>query len=150
MMFRQAQNTSITILPLLNIPMQVDIDHLHDNMKLLSDDEIKKVLEKINQIHSRCGDTPQTEFSKKCFPDISHYSIRYINEILYAVYLGVKHRKHLGEGNYGRVKLAQNLKTGEWIAYKIQPVGKDSTQTVPINRAEKIWREYFHTQELQA
>lgn len=44
---------------------------------------------------------------------------------LYALYKGKE--KSLGEGTYGRVKIAQNIKTGEWVAVKIQKIELDES-----------------------
>lgn len=41
-------------------------------------------------------------------------------DALYALYRGKT--KALGEGAYGRVKIAQNIMTGEWVAVKIQKI----------------------------
>lgn len=38
---------------------------------------------------------------------------------LYAIYKGEKHARALGKGHFGKAKLAQNLKTGEWVVLKI-------------------------------
>ncbi|HSW71721.1 MAG TPA: protein kinase family protein, partial [Gammaproteobacteria bacterium] len=49
---------------------------------------------------------------------------------LYAVYKGLKQGKHLGAGGYGKVKLVQNLRSGEWKALKVQEAYDEQVEMV--------------------
>lgn len=145
MMFRQANNKpSITIHPLPIIPPQVDIDDLGDNGKLLTENNI-------NRIKSILAGHQPTQYKasryKKCsFKDQSNYGILYSNNIPYAIYKGKKHRKLLGTGAFGRIKLAQNLITGEWVAYKIQIIGDRINSS--LSKESRVHDEYQHIQSI--
>lgn len=97
------------------IPNQVAPDQIGSNGKLLTDKEINslKLTFNANGRYSKV----ETGLS---------YSIYVQNGSYYAIYLGARHKafgefgKALGIGTYGKVKLAQNLDTGEWCVLKLQ------------------------------
>lgn len=105
-------------------PPQVKADHLNKDGRLLS-------AEDVDTVKAYLGEEPDGRYSKKEFvnpqtgePLLSkQYGIIKNNGSYYAVYLGSKHdneERILGRGGYGKVKLAQNIETGEWFALKVQ------------------------------
>jgi hypothetical protein len=116
------------------VPPTVDLYDLHSNGMLMNPDainEAKKTLKekysKINQdakheekYPMNSGDlagVPDDRYTKKNIK--TPYSIAVINGQMYAIYKGAKKRKALGAGAFGKVKLAQNLETGEWAVLKV-------------------------------
>lgn len=96
----------------------VSISHLYENSKLFTDEEIKFIFnffEKNPELYRVKIATQNGNFY-----NVLKLSLKNQNFALYAIYLGAKHQKHLGNGYYGKVKLMQNLETGEWQALKIQ------------------------------
>lgn len=74
----------------------------------------------------------QTNFSVLCAEDGQ----------MFALYTGKE--KALGKGNFGLVKLAQNIETGEWVAIKLQKLGVDEkgiSETEKEQREKEIERE---------
>lgn len=104
-----------------SLPAKIDVKHLNKDGKLISETELKKIeklFEKKNtrRIKYPLSDSKDKQFRKAAVIELTNAS----NEKNYfAIYQGEKHGKHLGKGGYGKVKLAQNIKTGEWIALKI-------------------------------
>lgn len=149
MMFRQVNNkVAITVHQLPAIPTQVDIDDLGDNGKLLTNADILSISADLARFEAESYPLPPPHrYTKRSFRGRSNYGIAYINQTPYAIYKGIKHNKQLGAGKFGRAKLAQNLITGEWIAYKIQVVGKHFSGT--STREIDIDREYRHMKDMQ-
>jgi len=100
------------------IPPQVDIKHLHDNGKLLSQSEVEAILNLNLKEEKRYKKTDIEMITKDKGIKNSDYSISYVNGEYYAIYFGRKKGKHIGEGLVGVVKVAQNIKTGKWVAFK--------------------------------
>jgi serine/threonine protein kinase len=91
-------------------PPKEALSDIQPNGKLLTDEQIAtlKTMELKEGRHSK--------------HDINlPYSIIKQDNDYFAIYKGKKHGKSLGEGAFGKVKLAQNLNSGEWIALKIEP-----------------------------
>jgi hypothetical protein len=113
--------TDDPIIKLPAIPPVVELNHLQieptPRPMLLRQTQIE-------QIKHALRDAPDGKYSKKrellALGIKSDYSVLKVNNQLYALYLGEKHDKLLGAGKCGKVKLAQNIETGEWVAVKIQ------------------------------
>lgn len=75
--------------PLPYLPLQMDPNHLDANGKLLSDDEIARIIEATKN-------SPDKRFIKKELK--TKYSIVKIGTDLFAIYQGVKHNKEAGLG----------------------------------------------------
>ncbi|OGT38308.1 MAG: hypothetical protein A3F11_06415 [Gammaproteobacteria bacterium RIFCSPHIGHO2_12_FULL_37_14] len=97
----------------------ISLFHLHNNGKLFSEDEISNILQFFD------GNF-RLKRIKTCTDLGNFYNILKLTNSkdnknhFYAIYLGEKHHKHLGKGTFGKVKLIQDLETGEWHALKIQ------------------------------
>lgn len=122
----------------------IDREDLHANGMLISDAQLHQIKElrrrdrimrrsaiSLLGIHHDTGG----KISKKLLNDIGipvHYSIlicrQHDKDFYYAIYRGFKQSRHLGKGAYGTVKLAQDLQTGEFLALKIQPWSRLTTQ----------------------
>lgn len=115
---------------------KISVGHLHREGRgfLLSKEQIEAVqkvfndpnyvgLIKIKRKWSRKGEERKT-YHAEALTDLEQklalpYSVvRDKNGQIYALYEGKE--RLLGTGKFGRVKLAQNLETGEWVALKIQ------------------------------
>lgn len=126
------------------LPPQIDINDLHDNGKLYSDNMIAK-------IRAECliHEYPNGRLrSLQLYDKIMRlkYAIIKMDDNYYAIYSG---QKKLGSGRYGRVKLAQNLQTGQWLALKVQldsdvirsprsQISRELTNLKKIGRIERI------------
>lgn len=93
------------------IPKQVDLNDLHPNGKLFSDKSIAN-LRTIPLDNGRIRYTNRRNENTRL-----KYAIIKMDDDYYAIYSG---KKRLGTGAHAKVKLAQNLETGEWFALKIQ------------------------------
>jgi len=91
-----------------HVPPIVDCDDLEENRKILSKSDIEKLQNK-----------PLKEGRNKKSSLDTDYDISLINGERHAIYKGAKHKKSLGKGSFGKVKLVQNLNTREWIVVKI-------------------------------
>lgn len=101
-----------------SLPKKVEKSDLQANGKLLSDSDIKKIQKEFSKRKFPVNELPY--LSKKILK--TAYSVIKNDDQLYAIYGGVKANKHLGAGAFGAAKLAQNLKSGEWFALKVQAV----------------------------
>lgn len=131
------------------IPTLVDFADIQDYKKYLL---IKN--HHLQAIEKALKDKPDGYYSKKHlsvqgYQDklvteeqrITPYSIIKSGCDLFAIYKGVKSDKLLGKGAHGYVKLAQNLKTGEWYAFKIQNI-EDKSDEHAHSRIKSLEREY--------
>lgn len=93
-------------------PSQVHWSHIKENGLLFSPDEIKIIKSSVEK-------EPDGRISKKdpVFKDFKpNYGLIKQDGKLYAIYTG---KAKLGAGGFGKVKLAQDLETGEWCAIKV-------------------------------
>lgn len=94
---------------------KVDLEDIHPNGRLLSDDEITRVRDRVR---SQLGsDEEPARYSKNSLG--TKYPIIVANGKMYAVYKGDKHGKALGSGAFGTAKLIQDLETGQWAVLKV-------------------------------
>lgn len=109
-----------TVIPF--IPKQVKINLLYANGKLYSDKMIEKIesLTLTNGRHRYYKLNGQTIRFK--------YAIIKHDDACYAIYQG-----SIAYGSFGRIKLAQHLKSGEWFALKVQP-----SREVITNRRDEV------------
>lgn len=148
---RPQQKTKIEEIDLSYIPSIIDPDDLYPNGKLLNDEMIahlkqiltkkeveeKEIVELLNELPINVLATEYKNTSENI--NINLDNIRYSKKelglprgiiiqdgVLYAVY------KELGRGGFGKVKLAQNLETGEWFALKVQR--EERAETIIKNR----------------
>ncbi len=96
------------------VPPKIDLGDLQDNNKLLTEDQIKA----IQSAQLSDGRHKKSELSQKLKLEIP-FDVANVNGQYFAIYKGKKHRKDLGSGTFGTVKLAQDLKTGDWVALKV-------------------------------
>ncbi len=112
------------------IPHQVDKHDLNKNRMLLSDEQIAAIRDLIKGGDIHIGRNKKSALRDYAQPDDPamqclaklKYSIIHTENGTYALYLGKEHNngEHiLGAGGFGKVKLAQNIDTGEWVAVKI-------------------------------
>ena len=103
----------IRMRPIRFIPKQIDPYDLHGNGKLYSETMIETI----------CNASLKNGYVRFLDPDDKEIKLKFavikMDDDYYAIYKG---NKSLGSGAYGRVKLVQNLKTGMWLALKIQPI----------------------------
>lgn len=92
---------------------KINISHIKKNGKLLSKHQIIKVKQFLQ-------DKPDGRYSKKDFDFPLAYGIIKQGEQYFAIYYGESYGKLLGKGSYGKVKIAQNLDSGEHVALKVQ------------------------------
>ncbi len=141
------------MIPLPFIPLQVDISDIGENGMLLSAETIEKVFTELNEQElQRHTDSHKIliRHPKKSLSSCKRYSILKDGDAIYAIYKGEKHHKLLGRGSFGRVKLIQNLKTGEWGTYKIQPTpGIIANQRYHQENQYNIEKEYNHLADLK-
>src|SRR3990167_7335522 len=133
-MFREIKTT---LIPYLH--PKVDLSDLHENGKLLSDQEI----EIIRRIHHDDGRLLKRILQRN--PELKgvHFSIQKQDDELYAIYRGKKKDKQLGAGSFGSAKLAQNLNTGQWVVVKIikadkQPSNQDKDIEIETSALQKV------------
>ncbi len=101
-------------------PRKVDPTFLSDNGKLYTDREIAHIKKTIqSEVPGKDNYyVPRTKI--KFTNDLDGpFSVTRIEGQYYAIYPGKKNGSHLGEGAFGKTKLAQNLDTGEWVVIKI-------------------------------
>src|SRR3990167_3105407 len=135
-MFREIKTT---LIPYLH--PKVDLSDLHENGKLLSDQEIEIVRRMIPRYYDG-------RFLKKILhmnPGLKgvQFSIQKQEDELYAIYRGKKKDKQLGAGSFGSAKLAQNLNTGQWVVVKIikadkQPSNQDKDIEIETSALQKV------------
>lgn len=137
-------------------PKKVNINHLEENGKLLSDEQIAAVQQYREEDNNKNNNEVQAKYySKKELnavlekyfdnPPNIKYSVIFIpeanskNEKMYAVYLGRSKKKQLGIGAYGTVKFNQNLAANkenpedtDWIVEKV------IQKITEINHKQKI------------
>lgn len=95
------------------LPIILDRPDILPNGKLLSEQEIQLIYQTTDLTTNR-------KISKKSLPaPANRYSILVFQGRLLAIYHGTKRSKLLGKGVYGRVKLAQDCLTAEFLALKI-------------------------------
>ncbi len=132
-----------------SLPSKVEPSHLHENGKLFTDDEIKKIKKKFNKNKKLkfLKKNKKLKFLKaKTSKHIEHkgkkkeaFSVIKMNHpktnepSLFAIYLGGD--KRLGTGGFGAVKLMQDLETGEWMAAKVSSK-KDSVLSMKELKGE--------------
>src|SRR3990167_5347846 len=135
---------SSRILDIPDIPRQVDIRHLDDNGRLVSPEVLNNVI-KLNLLDTLNYRTSKTRF-KNLKGDVPKFSIiKTPDGDYYSIYQGEQHKKHLGEGGFGSVKLAQNIITGEWVALKVMDSDKTSKNIKDAEVANlKNTDNYFH------
>lgn len=132
--FEVTENTSPN-LPKI-VKSKVDLEHLQDESeseKLLSATQINQVSLWLNQHSNIQKMSRKEEFKDNAgnFFTIPFSVVKSEGGELYALYQG-KNDSRLGTGNFGSVKLIQNLTTGEWSAVKIQKINEKSN----INKTE--------------
>lgn len=108
--------------PFLYLPPEVDFKYIQTNGKLLTVDQIKFV--------RNCADPPNSDEFRRVLKKLPKNSPLHADfDVLlitdpkgdlhyYVIYFGVKKNKHLGAGSFGKVKLAQDIDTGEVVALK--------------------------------
>lgn len=94
-----------------DVPSQVHLEDLHPNGKLYSDETIREI-QMTFQENGRYRRVDEDDESIKL-----KYAVIVQDGKYYAVYFG---KYLMGKGGFGRVKVAQNLDTGEWLALKVQ------------------------------
>lgn len=114
----------ISLSPIRVIHPKVDFADIQSNGKLLSDEQIASIKK---ELHGKNG-----RFTKK--QASSPYPIIVSGNSYFAIYKGVKSKRHLGSGAYGYVKLVQDLDSGDFYALKAQSkrVEKHFLQEVDI------------------
>lgn len=109
-------------------PAKVEEKDIKENGKLYSEEEIEEIKKRFS--------SSQNKLSRK--EGNLQYSVLKTSEGgLFALYSG-KEEKILGKGAFGKVKLAQNLETGEWVALKSQKKGENP---------EEEWNEAIKEEE---
>ena len=114
---------AVTILKIRHSPLRVELTHLKDIDSntgirfLASSDTRKLIMETLKKKKNNCrySKSDLKKFNNKI--DTSYAVIKQDDKI-YMIYEGVKKKHHSGVGNFGVVKYAQNIITGEWIALK--------------------------------
>ena len=133
-------------------PPQIKESELGENKKLVSDEVIRSIEEKLRSGELKVGEDNKAIFTKKELNALlksENLSISYNLLVskenndyqLVAIYKGAKHKKALGEGSFGVVKLGQHLNTGEIIAIKIQrceTASAKETQLAEMNTLKSL------------
>lgn len=130
------------------LPQQVDLSDIQTNGMLLTDDQINYILKEYQHEQEdlkeyseqktvvdkallkrgliKEGETFESQgyrsriLKKKFNADYNVVSVRGNNQRhFFAIYKGSREGKSLGEGAFGKVKLAQDIETGKWYALKI-------------------------------
>ena len=125
-MFSNA-NTNLMHPSIVNIPYippLVDLQDIYPNNMLLPPEEIAR----LRTLNLKEGMNCKKETGCK-------YDIIFKDEELYAMYLGRKHVKQLGQGAFGVVKYAQNLQTGTWVVRKLSI---NNNPDIEKNEADKL------------
>lgn len=123
------------------IPPLVMPTDLHKNGKLLSDEQIVAVQAYFSNLS---GSGVKRLQKSKSEAAKSKFSCIQVDDEIYAIYHGEKRgmadkrRYTLGAGSFGTVKLAQNLKTGEFVALKTQTVNGISDDLTVNEEYKKI------------
>jgi serine/threonine protein kinase len=107
-------------------PPQVDRKHLNKEGRLLSSkdvDTVKSFFDQENAARYSKKELAHPETGEPLLSS-SYGIIKTETNDYYAIYLGEQHdtEEHshiLGKGGFGKVKLAQNIDTGEWVALKV-------------------------------
>src|SRR3990167_3427732 len=111
------ENEKIKRINIPYVPRQVYFCDLDESGRLVSVATLKNV------IKSNLLDTDYPRTRKQVFKnskgDVPKFSIIYAEDSYYSIYKGNRHGRLLGKGGFGSVKLAQNIKTGEWVALKV-------------------------------
>ena len=121
----------VTSLKEINFPyLHPNIDlaiHLHLNDKLFTDEELEKEIFpwfQKNALDNRHKFSSQNgkRYNIVKFPDAAGPDkFRYL-----AIFLGKKHPLPLGEGCFGKIKLTQDMLSGEWFCIKDEMFSKEN------------------------
>ncbi len=105
----------VEVLTIPYVPPLVDLEDLQEGA-LLSQEQINAIRAKYADKKTP-GKVKKKDITDQGVADVK-YSVAVINGEMYGIYKGEKRGKHLGKGSFGVVKVAQNLKTGEWVVLK--------------------------------
>lgn len=95
---------------------KINLNHIGKNGKLLSDEQIEEIK---NHVKEKEGDN-NFRLKKKAMNSQLPFGVLHVDKKNYAMYHGKKANKHLGAGGFGKVKLMQDLDSGEYFGAKIQ------------------------------
>lgn len=118
----------ITDIP--HIPPQVEPADLQSNGMLFTREEIEQIRDVISG-DGRYRLVPLKDANGRAWYTKLRYAIIAISGECFAVYSG---KTPLGEGGYGKVKLAQNLQTGKWHALKVQAITEQERAHIESER----------------
>ncbi|STX51026.1 serine/threonine-protein kinase [Legionella busanensis] len=120
-----------------HIPLKVNLEHLSPNNKLLTNEQITRVIKDIEIIKKSAHKTLRREHFAQRFKKTAlntPYDIIVFDENYYAIYYGVQRSKHVGSGGFGYVKLVQNIKSGEWAVLKLTAVDKKHNEYLLLRK----------------
>jgi hypothetical protein len=118
--------------PVQIIPKIIDPRDLANNGKLISDDKLKCIRKGIAD--KSISTKEPTRLTKEQLKALIGVDVAYNLMILarddggyriFAVYKGIKQKKHMAEGGYSTIKYAQDLDSGEFVAVKLQVQNTD-------------------------
>ncbi|OGT61378.1 MAG: hypothetical protein A3F14_00615 [Gammaproteobacteria bacterium RIFCSPHIGHO2_12_FULL_43_28] len=102
------------------LPKQINSEDLSkENMKLFSEQMLTCIKYCCRDLKD--GIYRYIYYTKDDYDRLNYAVIKH-GEDYYAIYRGIKHKKELGKGGFGAVKLVQNLETGDWYALKVQKI----------------------------
>jgi serine/threonine protein kinase len=127
----------LTEIQLPYLSSRITFKDLHSNHKLLTDAEIAAVK---NRLQNEPDGRYRKDFFNRSEVPNHHYGIIKCENNYYAVYKGTRHHQDITTSVSGniKVKLAQNLDTGEWVRLKIY--------TAP--KMDQIFREYRYLKKI--
>ncbi|KTC86821.1 protein kinase domain-containing protein [Legionella brunensis] len=132
-------SSTIYEIVLPSVPLKVRVEDLTPDGKLLDNQLLTQVIEKIESSKNSSTKTlKKAPFAQRFKKNELNtpYDIIAFDENYYAIYYGAKRNTHLGIGGFGYVKLVQNIKTGVWAVLKLAVPDKEHNEYLVLQKVD--------------